>query len=110
LRDVAFDGRVPGHEPELAGDEHELADTDRLVVGRSLKGRRCCLGADHGLVHAVSLVQSRTTVNACASAAPSALKMASTTCSLSWPSTSRTWIVSPAASASASRNRPARSD
>ena len=42
-------------------------------------------------------------------ATPSALKIASSTCCVSFPSTSRTWSVRPAVCASSSRKRPARS-
>ena len=44
--DVALDRRVARLEAELAGDEDELADADRLVVGRTLERCRSVLGAD----------------------------------------------------------------
>ena len=53
-RDVALDCRVPRLEAELPGDEDELADDDRLVVGRALERCGSGLGADHALVHGVS--------------------------------------------------------
>src|SRR4029077_13847742 len=84
----------------------EIADANRLVGRRALEGRGRGLGTDDGLVHGSP--QSRITVMASASATPSALNIASTTCALSSPSTSRTWMVNPAASASAERKRLAR--
>src|SRR5262249_46749710 len=39
---------LPGGElnPELSGDEDEVSDADRLVVGGTLKGTRSLLGSD----------------------------------------------------------------
>ena len=45
---------VAGLEAELAGDEDEVADADRLVVRRALERRGGGLGADHVLLHRCS--------------------------------------------------------
>ncbi len=98
----------PGRSPIWPGDEDEVADPDGLVVGRALKRRRCALRAnDLLLCHLASVLSPDA---ACASAAPSALKIASRTCCESSPSIRRTCSVSPAASASDSRKRAARSE
>ena len=79
--DVALGRRLAGLQAELAGDEDELADADRLVVRRTLERGRRLLGADHGLLHAVPPIgRARRRATHCApSATPSALKMASST-------------------------------
>src|SRR5207245_4871212 len=65
---------VPRLQRELPGDEDELTGADRLRVGRTLEGRRGRLGADDGLLSHSQLLLSE---HACASATPSALKIAS---------------------------------
>src|SRR5690242_16835033 len=90
---------------ELAGHEHEPVRLDRLRVRRTLKRGGSHLGADD-LLHASSLLRGR---SACASAAPRALKIASSTCCESLPSTRRTCSVRPAVCTSSSRKRAARS-
>src|SRR5207248_1554911 len=76
LADRPRDRGVSRLQAELAGDEHEAAGGDGLRVRRSLKGRRRSLGADDALVaHARASCLS----HASASAAPSALKIASST-------------------------------
>ena len=52
LGDVPLDHRVTRFDTELAGDEDELADPDRLVVRGALKRCRRGLGADDDLLHA----------------------------------------------------------
>ena len=94
---LALERRLAGREPELAGDEDETAGDDRLVVGRALEGRRRRLGANDLLARQVP---SPLTRQAASSATPSALKIASSTCWVSRPSTRRTCSVIPAASAS----------
>ena len=46
------------HDPELAGDEDEIADPDRLVVGRALERARGAVGADDVLVRHCRLLLS----------------------------------------------------
>src|SRR5262249_16679603 len=92
----------PRLKTDLAGDEHEVTDPDRLRVRGSLERRGRSLGEDGGLPrHRYSF--RLTVVDACASAIPSALKIASSTCCASEPSMRRTCSVKPAASASACR-------
>src|SRR5205823_6272796 len=90
----------------LARHEHELADADRLRVRRALERRGSSLGADDGLLHDASYLLG---LQAWASETPSALKIASSTCWVSPPFSSRTCIVSPAPSASWRRKRATRS-
>src|SRR6185295_1055541 len=92
-------------ESDLAGNEDEPVRLDRLGIRRALERRGCGLGAYH-LFHSSFLLRGR---QACASATPSALKIASRTCCVSFPSTSRTCSVRPAVCASSSRKRAARS-
>ena len=96
---------LSGLDPDLARDEDEAVRLDRLGVRRALKRRRCRLGT-YDLLHSPSLLRGR---HAWASATPSALKIASSTCCVSRPSTRRTCSVRPAACANSSRNRAARS-
>src|ERR671935_1009770 len=98
---------VPGLERKLPRDEDEAAGLDPLRVRRALKRRRRRLGP-HDLLLAAH--DSRLLgPDACASATPSALKMASSTCCVSLPSTSLTCIVTRAPAANSSRKRAARS-
>src|SRR5438105_9967521 len=94
--------RVSRLERELTGDEDKARSLDRLRVRRSLERRRRGLGADD-LLQAFSLLRGR---HACASATPSALKIASRTCWVSLPSIRRTCSVRRALCASSSRKRP----
>src|SRR5437763_6087286 len=94
---------VAGLQRELAGHEEEAACFDRLRVRRSLERRGRCLGAND-ILHESSL-ESGTWRQASPSAAPTALKIAASTCCGSVPSTSRTCRFRPAARASSSRNR-----
>ena len=95
-------GDAPAHHPapvgrqtELAGDEDEAADLDSLVVGRSLERSGRALGADDLLLCHLCSPSRQARLDACARAAPSALKMASRTWRESSPSISRTCSVSP---------------
>ena len=104
--------RAAGCEPDLAGDEDEAPRLDRLVVGRALERAgafsvRTISFSATAPPRAVVCDVARAV--AWASAAPSALKMASRTCWESSPSISRTWSVTPAACANASRKLAARS-
>src|SRR6185437_2694485 len=102
LLDPAGDGGVPRLQPQLARHEDEAPGRDRLRVRGALERRGRGLGADDALLaHGRGSGLS----HACASAAPSALKIASSTWPLSVPFRSRTWRTSPAFSASTSRNR-----
>ena len=95
---------APGLQPELARDEHEAVRLDRLRVRRALERRRRRLGANDLLAHEASL--RRFTVrgrHAWPSAAPTALKIAASTCCGSVPSSSRTCRFSRAASTSSRR-------
>ena len=106
LRPRSPRSRVVRAERELAGDEDEASRHDALGVRRALKRGRRRLGAyDVLLLHRSSdqVVCGRA---AWASAAPRALKMASSTCSGSSPSSSRTWSVRPAPSARLRRKSP----
>src|SRR5205807_297110 len=96
---------VPGLERELSRDEDEPAGFDRLRVRGTLERRGRGFGAND-LLHDSSRRRGR---HACASATPSALKIASRTCCVSLPSIRRTWTVRPAAWASSLRKRPTRS-
>src|SRR4051812_13613623 len=96
---------VAGPKGELAGHEHEITVADRLRVRGALERRGCRFGAHDGLAH--SLPPS--IVHACASATPSALKIASSTCWVSVPLSSRTCSVTHAPSAKRSRKRRATS-
>src|SRR5690349_6992209 len=100
---VAHDLRVVGPQGELPRDEDEVAGADRLRVRRALERRGCCLRPNDLLLHQSSLRRVR---QLCARATPSALKIASSTCSGSSPSISLTCSVSPAPSASSRRNVP----
>src|SRR5207253_10674577 len=106
LLDPAGNRDVAGLQAELARDEDEAPRCDRLRVRRSLKRRRSRLGA-HDLLVAHRRASSLS--HASASAAPRALKIASSTWPLSVPSRSRMWRTSPAFSASTSKNRRATS-
>ena len=93
---------------ELARDEHEAgrrgspASTARPGTARAPP--RC--GSTSLLIRVTpSSLAGCGGRHAWPSAAPSALKIASSTCSGSWPSSSRTWSVSPAPPASSFRNR-----
>ena len=98
----------PGSKPELARHEHEPVRLDRLRVRRALERGRRVLGAHDGLaVHRHSFrFRGRA---AWASATPSALKIASSTCCGSSPSMSRTCRVRPPPSASSCRKLATRS-
>src|SRR6478752_7690087 len=101
LLDPARDRGVSRLQAELAGDEDEAAGRDRLRVRRALERRRRGLGPDDTLLaHERSSRRS----HASASAGPSPLKIASSTCALSVPFRSRTCRTRPAVSASTSRN------
>src|SRR5437762_8284133 len=94
-------------ERDLPGDEHESPGLDRLRIRRTLERRRGSLRANDRLrLHRYYFLRG---LHDCASATPSDLKIASRTCCGSRPSIRRTWSVSPAPSAKASRNRAARS-
>src|SRR5207247_10955866 len=100
LLDAACDRGVPRLQAELAGDEDEAAGRDRLRVRRALERRRRRLGAHHRLL---AHGRGSSLSHASASAAPSPLKIASSTWPLSVPFSSRMWRTSPAFSASTSR-------
>src|SRR5205814_8579653 len=86
---------LAGAERKLSGDEDEPVRRDRLRVGRALERRRGRVGAD-GLLHSRHAIPI---------AAPSALKIASSTCSGSFPSSTRMCTLRPAPAASSSRKR-----
>src|SRR6266508_1147918 len=96
---------IVGLDSHLSGDEDEPRGLDRLRIRRPLERCRCCLGS-YDLLHWSSLLRGR---HAWASATPSALKIDSSTCWLSLPSSSRTCRVKPAVCANSSRKRAARS-
>ena len=94
----------PGFRPSWPATKTRSPGADRLVVRRALERRRRGLGAEHGLLHLVSFGRrcgQWAVSEARARATPSALKIASSTWSVSSPSIRRTCTVSPAASASA---------
>src|SRR6266511_130966 len=95
---------------ELARDEHEPTGLDRLRVRRPLKGRGCVLGANNFLhVLRAPFFGALRCSQARPSAEPSALKIASSTCCSSSPSTSLTWRFNPASATNTSRNPATRS-
>src|SRR5262249_22010808 len=105
---LARELRGAGDKSELTRDEHEPAGRDRLRIRSSLERSRSPF-CPHGcfLRHLLSLHafgSRRRGRQACASATPSALKMASRTCCVSVPSISPTWTVNPAPSARRRRN------
>src|SRR5579875_2685143 len=106
LLDAPRDRAVAGLETKLAGDEDEAAGGDRLRVRRALERRRGSLGADDGLLAHYCTSRSQAWRNA----PPSDLKIASSTCPLSVPFSSRTWRTRPACSANCSRKRRATSE
>src|SRR4029079_18903143 len=103
LRDAAGDELLRARlERELARHEHEAVRLVRLRVRRSLERRGGRFRPDHLPSHCSPPYAG---LHAWPIAAPSALKIASSTCSVSFPSSSRTWTLRPAALASSSRKR-----
>src|SRR5262245_40782219 len=99
---------LPRLQSKLPRDEDEPVRLDRLRVRSALERGRRRFRPNNLLRHESSL-ESGTGRHACPSAAPTALKIAASTCCGSVPSTSRTCRLSPAARASSSRNREATS-
>src|SRR5207248_5308006 len=102
LLNAAGDRGVPRLQAQLPGDEHQVAGRDRLGVRRALERSGRGFGADDLL-----LAHERASClsHASPSAAPSPLKIASSTWPLSVPFSNLTWRTSPAFPASTSRNR-----
>ena len=94
---------LAGLERELSRYEHESVRLDRLRVRRALKRGRRVLGADDLFAHSISPPCGGR--QAWPIAAPSALKIAASTCSVSRPSRTRIWTLSPAPAASSLRKR-----
>src|SRR5207253_956940 len=98
--------RLARAQRELPRDEDEAVRLDRLRVRRPLERRRRCFGAYDLLAHCSPPGGRR---HAWPSAAPRALKIATSTCSGSRPSSRRMWTLRPAAVATSLRNCVTRS-